>query len=687
MMKENKTIQCRNVRFRRFANRSYSAFNSVKREVNIGVLLISMLTFAGLDEVAAQTETRAIEKEYELDEVQVTASRAPLTISQSARMVTVLDRKAIDAAPVQSVNDLLKYAVGVDVRQRGIQGMQTDISLRGSTYDQITILLNGVNICDPQTGHNAADFPVNLNDIERIEILEGPAARVYGTSSLLGAINIVTRTATESMVNAAVSGGSYGSASVNARITVVSNNINNTISGSYNRSDGYSRNKEGKLNSDFNSQRIFYQGNYDNKLASVSWQAGMSNKDYAANTFYSARYDNQFEHTRKYFTSIQAITKGTLQLKPVIYWTRGEDRFELIRGSEDKVPFNYHRTDVTGININAYFSSTIGKTAIGGEMRNEDIISTVLGEPLTNSKHIKGTARYYNKGLNRTNISFHLEHNILLSRFTLSAGVMANKNTGNEEGFKIYPGVDAAYRITNSLKVYASWNTSLRMPTFTELYYTTNDTHQGNKNLKPEEMQAYETGVKYITPGVQSTISIYHHRGKNLIDWVMKEGETVWNSINHTRVNSTGIEVGTTLNFGELISSNCFLRQIYVGYSYIDQDKKETPGEISQYSLEYLKHKFVSRVDHRIWNKLEASWVFRWQEREGSYQKYANGTAIGTSNYHPYSLLDSKLTWNSSKYKLFVEANNIFNHKYYDYGNIPQPGFYMMAGASYRFNL
>ena len=122
----------------------------------------------------------------------------------------MLDREAIANAPAQSVNDLLKYAIGVDVRQRGNLGAQTDISIRGGSFDQITILLNGINICDPQTGHNAAEFPVDISEIERIEILEGPAGRVYGTSSLMGAINIVTRIDKQSGAAVHAEGGSYG---------------------------------------------------------------------------------------------------------------------------------------------------------------------------------------------------------------------------------------------------------------------------------------------------------------------------------------------------------------------------------------------------------------------------------------------------------------------------------------------
>ena len=103
-----------------------------------------------------------------LESVSVHASRTAMSLGTSARIVTVMDSVAIASIPAKTVNDLLKQIAGVDVRQRGPMGMQTDISMRGGTSDQIAILLNGINISDPQTGHNAADFPVSLSQIERI---------------------------------------------------------------------------------------------------------------------------------------------------------------------------------------------------------------------------------------------------------------------------------------------------------------------------------------------------------------------------------------------------------------------------------------------------------------------------------------------------------------------------------------
>ena len=194
------TFQKRSVlKFKHFSNHGYSLFSVLGKEVLIGVLSVATLQNAtakgiSIETEKAETDSTITNRGIMMEEVNVTGTRAPLTVSQQARMVTVLSREDIQAAPVQSVNDLLKYAVGVDVRQKGPLGVLTDVSIRGGNSEQITVLLNGINICDAQTGHNSFDFPVDISEIERIEVLEGPAARVYGTSSLLGAINIVTRT-------------------------------------------------------------------------------------------------------------------------------------------------------------------------------------------------------------------------------------------------------------------------------------------------------------------------------------------------------------------------------------------------------------------------------------------------------------------------------------------------------------
>lgn len=322
------------LKFRRFCNKGYALFACLGREVLIGTLSVATLSHAKADGVSVKplrgdNVTAQTDKELTLDEVNVTGSRAPLAAHQAARMVTVLDREAIAQAPVQSVNDLLKYVAGVDVRQRGPIGAQTDISVRGGTNEQITILLNGINICDPQTGHNAFDFPVDLSEIERIEVLEGPAGRVYGTSSLVGAINIVTRPAAESSAHVRVEGGSFGYVSGAARANMKSGRWNNQVSASYSRSDGYSRCKAGSLNTDYSGSKAFYQGAYEDDDVRVSWHAGITDKGWGSSTSYASpswQADDQYEHTSKIFTAVQAETKrGAFHFKPSIYWNHNEE--------------------------------------------------------------------------------------------------------------------------------------------------------------------------------------------------------------------------------------------------------------------------------------------------------------------------------------------------------------------------
>ena len=672
------------LRFRQFTRKGYALFACLGRVVTIGVLSVATLesASAATDDISTKTEKTSDEeqtdKEATLDDVEITGSRAPLALGQAARMVTVLSREEIQAAPVQSINDLLKMAVGVDVRQRGPIGAQTDVSIRGGTSEQITILLNGINICDPQTGHNAFDLPCDVMDIERIEVLEGPAGRVYGTSSLVGAVNVVTKEGRSQRAEVRVEGGSYGYLSAAGRISLPSSlsPLTSHLSASMTRSDGYQRAKSGALNSDYSGGKVFYQGGYDTKGIRFDWHAGLSTKGFGSNTFYSAKFDEQFEKTTKLYTAIKGEAKGWFHLSPSIYWNRSHDRFELIRGSEDKVPFNYHRTDVFGINLNSYFDWLLGRTAVGAEFRNEDIVSGNLGEPLNQPKHISGTDRDYLFGLNRSNLAFHLEHNVLLRRFTLSAGFIAVKNTWNQMPFTLYPGIDASYRIGDNWKIYASYNSSLRMPSFTELYYSVGG-HKADKYLKPEELRAIEGGVKFGNRWLTAKAAVFHHHSRDMIDWVRdtRSADAPWQSVNLTKVNTLGQEISVQ---GSWLRVKGFL-----AYCHLHQSK-DTPEYLqSQYSLEYLRHKLTAQLQMHIAERLNLTVNYRWQDRMGSY----TDTDGQIQPYHPYSVVDARLAWDADTYSIYIAGNNLTCHRYVDYGNVRQPGLWLTVGAKYHIRL
>ena len=679
------------LKFTQFSNKGYALFSCLGKVVLVGVLSVPTLTYAKADGVSTDTDkvdstTWKTNREVVLDGVEVTGSRAPLTLGQAARMVVVLDRDQIAQAPVQSVNDLLKYAVGVDVRQRAPLGAQTDISIRGGTSEQITILLNGINICDPQTGHNAFDLPVDISDIERIEVLEGPAGRVFGTSSLLGAINVVTKMPKQTSADVHAEGGSFGYLSSGARGNWQSGRWNNQLSGSYARSDGYSRSKDGRLNAGFEGSKLFYQGQYEDDALRVSWHAGVRSKGWGSSTSYATpkwKADNQFEHTDKIYTAIQAETKqGTFHFHPSIYWNQSRDRYEGYHGQPDLMKYNYNRSNVCGVNLNSYFDWVGGRTAFGAEFRNEDLVSGNLGEPLHTPVHIHGTDRDYTLGLNRTNLSFHLEHNILLRQFTLSAGFIAVKNTWNEMPFKVYPGMDMSYRLGNHWKVYASYNSSLRMPSFTELYYSVGG-HKADKYLKPEELHAVEGGVKYLSRVVTASASVFHHHSRNMIDWILDTSVTdpVWESVNHTKVNTMGFETSFAVNLQQLWTNQQFLKSWRVAYTYLNEDKKAGEHIQSQYSLEYLRHKLTASLQLHLISYLDMGINYRFQDRVGSYTNLEGET----KNYSPYGITDIRLSWNHPRYTVYVEGNNLFDKTYVDYGLVPQPGLWINSGIKCYF--
>ena len=526
----------------------------------------------------------------------------------------------------------------------------------------------------PQTGHNAADFPVSLSDIERIEVLEGASARVFGSSAFNGAINIVTRTDKKSSVRVSAEGGSFGTFGGDAGLSLRTGSVSQQLSGGYTQSDG------GTANSDFKRRRMYYMGSWDSRYVNLSWQGGLSSQDYGASTFYSARFNNQWEATRRFMASaladIRPFADERLVFSPSVYWHRDVDHYQLTRGKEGaKNGENYHRMDVYGAALNAHTTWLLGKTAVGVDLRKEHILSTAYGTLLDESEWtaIHGSDRHYDHRGDRTNTSVFLEHNVILGGFTLSAGVLANRNTGLDNRFRFYPGVDISYRPSDNWKFYASWNKALRVPTFTDLY-TSNSAQQGDPNLSPERNSTFKIGTRYRTRGVEAVLSGFYSEGKNIIDWVYPTAESrKYQAMNIGKLDNMGYSADVTLNMDELVPGS-FITRVKAGYAFIHQ-KHETDREIfgSLYALEYLRHKATFQLDHRIWSRLSASWAVRWQER--------------MNNYSPYTKVDVKLMWTAPSYSLYVKADNITCHRYYDLGAVRQPGLWIMAGGSVRIGL
>ena len=678
-MYNKQTRKPKAITWKQFAHKGYCAFASLRKEVRIGVLSIATLGVAAQAEAMAGTtkmqnpKTDAVEDEQEMSEVTVSGTMAPLTQLQSARIVSVLTRQDIEQAGVQSINDLFKLATGVDVRQRGSFGIQTDISIDGGIFEQITLLLNGVNINNPQTGHLSADFPVSVNDIERIEILEGAASRVYGGQSFGGAINIVTRHEEGKNVEVGLQGGSFGTIESDARFGFTIKGVNNRISGGGGRSDG------GTTNSNWGKGQFFYQGDYSNNQLNLDWQFGFCKKDYGANTFYSAAYPNQFERNERYLLSVSAETKGKFHFTPQVYWNRSYDNFELIRN--ERFGENFHQTDVYGLKAGGHFNWVGGKTALCAEMRHEGVLSTNLGRDLKPEQYVSVGGEddiFYTKQDDRTTVSFNVEHNILLKHWTLSAGLLASMTTSVDHKFRFYPGVDIAYKPDDHWKISLSYNKGFRLPTFTDLYYKS-VTLEGNKGLKPENNHSVQIGGQFQKNGYTGTIRAFYHRGNNMIDWVMYTPEDTYHSAAF-QLDNIGVQVESRFNFDQITGKDAWIKNLTLGYTHIYQKRNDdTDIYKSNYAMEYLRNKFTSSLNHKIWSHLAATWSIRLQDRTGSYI-----SAGKLKSYDTYATLDLKLQWTAPHYNIFVQGTNITNKKYYDLGNVPQPGIWIMAGARWK---
>lgn len=694
-MLQNKTSK---TKWKRFSGASYATFQSLHREVRIGVLSVAMLSTVSLKANAVTTanslsnptatgEDALVDDSLVvgLEDVEILATRVPLTQMQAPRQVTVLHAVDIAAAAVHSINDLLEYAAGVDVRQRGDLGVQTDISVRGGTFDQMTLLLNGINISSPHTGHLSADFPISVQDIERIEVVQGPAARVFGTSAFTGAINVVTRTLPDGSDRlsgqAHVYGGSYGYAGADASLSHYTT-IGQT--GSYGGTGtlGYSRSDGATPNSNFESTRAFYRGQYRQGETQVNLQLGYSYKPYGANTFYGAASRDQWESNERYMGALTAQFRlGRWHLSPAVSWNRWFDHYQWHKGKP--AGENYHQVDTWTAHLNSWMESRFGKTSLGAEVRSEGIYSTKLGKPMAQGDYfdvrghdgLKDSTQYTHHDA-RTNLSLYVEHDVLLQDWTLSLGILANMNDHLENHWGVYPGLDLSWRPNEYWKWFASWNMALRMPTFTDLYYSGANI-EGNDHLKPERASDFTLGARYRKTGWRAEASLFYSHKSNMIDWVtyndLGEGQSsgIFHSENFV-LDNVGLECSADFLPREVWSASP-LRKVGVQYAYIDEHAAYSrPILVSKYAMEYLRHKVVLQADSRLYRLLQLGVFWRWQDRCGS-------------GNHPYGLLDSRLSWEASRWQAYVECSNVLDKDYFDYGYIPQPGRTFRAGMRVTF--
>ena len=663
------------VSFRQWTNKGYAAFNSLKKVMRIAVLFNSYSMLLLPSGMAAVTGEDSIVMKLHIDDVSVTGRRVPGVFSQTDRIISIIPRSEIREFPVQNVQDILEYLPNVDVRQRGANGVQADLSIRGGTVDQALILLNGVNFNDPQTGHYSLNLPLEPDAVKRIEILEGSASRVFGPNAFTGAVNFITSPDDSLWLRMSVSGGDFAYRKGLFSINLPAGKTSHFISAGKTASDGYIK------ATDFNTLNVFYHGDLKLKSIDFDWQFGYSDKEYGAANFYGVRYSNQFEHTKTLFSSLRAKTGKRLVFTPVFYWRRNADHYILNRDNPEAYQ-NFHRTDVAGLNLSQYITWALGRSAWGADVRYEHLLSTNLGTPRKNPVEVAGeSGRYYDKGDTRRNHSLYFEHNIDTDILSVSGGFMINHFSSlNNWGF--CPGVDFSFKLNREYRLYGSVSSALRLPTFTDLYYQGPE-NVGNRDLKPEKNISWESGIKAFKPGWKGHIAYFGRSGKDMIDWIWLDEDDKWHTLNHTKLYTHGLTMASDFSPMAWFGLKFPVKKVSVSYTYSSQIK---PGAdyISYYALDYLNHKFDIGLSHSIIKNVSAVWKLSWQDRYGAYLKYNKETnTTASESYTPFWLLDSKIMWKKGCFEVFAEANNILNISYYDLGNIVQAPRWFKTGITF----
>jgi len=608
-----------------------------------------ILAIFSVSSIAQQVDHSKIDTSLLMDDVLIVQNRINTPVSQLARNIQVVDKEYINTLPVTNVPEMLQYIGGVDIRRRGINGVQSDPGLRGSTFNQVLILINGIRMSDPQTGHHNMNLPVALEDIERVEIVKGPAARIYGMNAMAGAINIITKTKTteDFTMSAGANISAFQTLGANIKASYSTKHINQTLSLSRQGSEGY------RYNTDYNINTIYYNADIRAiKKAPINLQAGFTEREFGANGFYANEaFVDQYEEVRTGFVSASSkIFFGKLFFTPKVSWRTNKDEYVFLRQNPSFF-MNEHKSNSYIGELHGTYISKLGVSGIGVDFTKETLSSNNLGER------------------ERNILGLFLEHRLsfLENKLGITAGFYGNKVSDYD--FKIYPGVDVSYQINKNINLFGTANWSDRIPTYTNLYYSSSS-EQGNPDLVSESAAAYEAGLKYNTSTVSMTVSGFIRNNQNLIDWAKDSlNQAKWQALNFNEVNVSGIDFNGTIDLGKMAEANKDIK-LNIAYTYINSEVVDPEKvEVSRYALDNLSQQFIAGVQFDILkNVLDLSTQFRYLDRV---------------SLEDYSLLDMKLNFKTKGFSAFISGNNLRNTSYRETNLVPMPGRWFGVGVRF----
>ncbi|MEN8186357.1 MAG: TonB-dependent receptor [Bacteroidota bacterium] len=600
--------------------------------------LFVLLLLSGFNFLFSQNE-----QVENLDEVMLKSSRIEIPFSEDSRTILIISKEDIKNTTATNVADLLQQVAGVDVRRRGVEGMQSDLYIRGGSFDQTLVLIDGFKTENPQTGHHSMNMMIPLENIERIEIIKGPAARVYGQNAFTGAINIITKDNVKNSVIAEASYGSYHHDKIALTGSVGLENSSFQAHYSRETSDGY------RYNTDFENQNVFIKSKFNTQKIPIDVITTFMERKFGANGFYaSPEAKDQYEETQSSLVGVStSFVSDNFTFKPKAYWKRGQDMYVYLRHNPE-VYRNHHITNKVGTALDATYRSKLGITGFGVDIAKVFVASNNLGDH------------------DRMMVTTFLEQRFELfdENLDITPGVAVTYYSDFD--FQTFPGIDIGYDLSDKIKLYGNMGYTYRIPTYTDLYYNSR-TELGNPDLNPESALTEELGIKFISKNMIADLAFFYRDSDDLIDYVKSHEDDKWQAENIQNVTTKGIESSLKYKFN-LVK---YIQVLNMGYTYLDDDIHQSDFPFSKYSLNSMKHQFTTSLDTQFLSFLRQNLAYRFVERPDGIS---------------YNVFDAKLTSNYKDFEFSAIFNNILDEEYTETNLVPMPGRNVMFSLKYTLD-
>ena len=610
------------------------------------------------------------EQEVELDPVTITSSLSAVTSSKTGRNIIVIKGEDFLKLPVHSIDDLLRYVPGVEIQARGPMGAQSDIVLRGGTFQQVLVIVDGIRINDPLTGHFNSYIPIAPSEIERIEILKGASSAIYGSDAVGGVIHVVTKSFAAQQkpkkeITGKLTAGEYGL--LNASAGGFYNNGKTAIGAGFlsNNSDGQQqRGTRGFFNLNTASLSLNHK---INNAWQIGFRSAFDDRKFAAQNFYTTfTSDTADEKVQTFWNQLRlAYQQSSSKFSMTFGYKALDDKYKF---NTVAVP-NHNKAKIfQALSVYEHKFSDNG-TLIGGlQFFDRSITSNDRGD-----HHVKQLAGF----------AIWQQY---LDALTLSPALRLDWD--QRGGTELIPQLNASYR-ANKLLFRGSIGKTIRHADFTERYNNYNKTFVasgriGNPDLEAERSWSYELGADlFATPGIKISATYFQRDHDDLIDYVttpyadmprksnLSPTGTYALAKNISEVNTKGFETDV-----QLIKELTNKQRLYttVGFLWLESESSETTPSFYVSSHARLLTNFsVYFTTPRFSIGLNGIYKSR---------KPQTAAPIKAEVTKDYFLLNAKAEGFvlKEKFSLFVEVDNVFDRTYSDLLGTPMPGRWLMGG-------